>query len=69
MDFENRRTTRRLGTHLRSRGRDMHRNRGGADVALCICAQEESRPVAAFEIDQSTLDGKELSFNVIRQGH
>ena len=44
---------------------DVFVNRGGADVTLCICAQEESKPVVAFKIDQSALNGKELSFNVI----
>lgn len=44
---------------------DVFVNRGGADVTLCICAQEESKPVVAFKIDQDVLNGKELSFNVI----
>lgn len=44
---------------------DVFVNCGGADVTLCICAQEESKPVVVFKIDQDTLNGKELSFNVI----
>lgn len=44
---------------------DVFVNRGGADDALCICAQEESKPVVSFKIDRGTLERKELSFNVI----
>lgn len=44
-------------------------DRGGADIALCICSQTESKPVVAFEIDRDALNGKELSFDVIRQRH
>ena len=44
---------------------DVFVNRGGADITLCVCAQEESKPVVAFKIDRDTLDRKELSFNVI----
>lgn len=44
---------------------DVFVNRGGGDVTLCICTQEESKPVVAFKIDQAALNGKELSFNVI----
>lgn len=44
---------------------DVFVNCGGADVTLCLCAQTESKPVVAFKIDQDTLNGKELSFNVI----
>ena len=46
-------------------------NRGGADFALCVCAQaseeEENanKPVVAFKIDRDILDRKELSFSVI----
>lgn len=40
-------------------------NRGGADLTLCICAQEESKPVVAFKIGRDALNGEELSFNVI----
>lgn len=46
-------------------------NRGGDDLTLCVCAQttdeddNANRPVVAFKIDRDTLDGKELSFNVI----
>lgn len=44
---------------------DVFVNCGGADLTLCLCAQTESKPVVAFKIDRDTLDGKELSFNVI----
>lgn len=44
---------------------DVFVNRGGSDLALCICSQTESKPVVAFKIDRDALDGKELSFNVI----
>ena len=48
---------------------DVFVNRGGADVTLCVCAQTESKPVVAFGLDRGILNGKELSFDVIRQGH
>lgn len=48
---------------------DVFVNCGGADVALCICTRTESKPVVSFTIDRDALNGKELSFNVIRQGH
>lgn len=44
---------------------DVFVNRGGADLTLCLCAQTESKPVVTFKIDRGTLDGKEMSFNVI----
>lgn len=44
---------------------DVFVNCGGAESTLCLCAQTESKPVVAFKIDQDTLNGKELSFNVI----
>lgn len=50
---------------------DVFVNRDGAGPVLCMRAQasEEDenagKPVVAFKIDQDTLDGKELSFNVI----
>lgn len=44
---------------------DVFVNCGGGDVTLCICTSAESKPVVVFKIDQDTLDGKELSFNVI----
>ena len=58
---------------------DVFVNRGGADLAPCVCAQvseeeeeeeeEEdknaNKPVVAFKIDRDILDRKELSFNVI----
>lgn len=46
-------------------------DRGGADLILCVCAQESEedgnadKPVVAFKIDRDILDRKELSFNVI----
>ena len=40
-------------------------NRGGTGLTLCICTQTESKPVVAFKIDQDTLEGKEMVFNVI----
>lgn len=44
---------------------DVFVNRGGADLTLCICAQTESKPVVAFNIDQDALESKEIKFNVI----
>lgn len=44
---------------------DVFVNRGGADLTLCLCAHTENKPVVTFKIDQNTLNGKEIKFNVI----
>lgn len=44
---------------------DVFVNRGGAGLTLCLCTHTENRPVVTFNIDQNTLERKEIKFNVI----
>lgn len=46
-------------------------NHGDGFDMLRICAADpdDRKPVVMFRLDQGTLNRKELSFNVIRQGH
>ena len=44
---------------------DVFVNRGGAGLTLCLCKHTENKPVVTFKIDQSTLERKEIKFNVI----
>ena len=44
---------------------DVFVNHVGADLTLCLCAHTGNKPVVTFNIDQNTLEGKEIKFNVI----
>jgi hypothetical protein len=46
-------------------------DRGDGFDMLRICASDpdDRKPVVTFRLDRGTLNRKELSFNVIRQGH
>lgn len=48
---------------------DVNHGDGFDMLRICSSDLDDQKPVVMFRLNHDTLDGKELSFNVIRQGH